>query len=153
MLEFIVTVITDPLFAIPSAATGFLFGHWFAQRRNMQIIRITEFNRGAAAFRAAFTDVKLKLRDNSHTGDELFSRIITRDVRVEHEKAKILFEPFLSAEELISFNSQWDKYENCQNDFYQRDETYNNVNPGRKDESQYCLEQLEALLAYAKPKT
>lgn len=100
MLEFIIGIITNPLFAVASAATGFLFGHWFAQRRNMQIIRITEFNRGAAAFRAAFTDVKLKLRDNSRTGDELITRIIPRDVRIEHEKAKILFEPFLSTIEL-----------------------------------------------------
>lgn len=148
MLEFIVSIITDPLFAIASAATGFLFGHWFAQRRNMQIIRITEFNRGAAAFRASFVDTIFLLRRYKEGASGLIHKIINDAVIVEQEKAKILFEPFLNKTALPAFNTAWDAYVNSRMNYGAI-----NHNPTKEEEGQFCLDHIDNLLTYANPKT
>ena len=129
-----------------------LVEHHLAIERNKENIKIIEFNKGASAFRAAFVDAIVHLQENINTGNKMVDHIIEPNVVITHEKAKILFEPFLSDSDLQDFNSVWENYRNYENDFFQKNKYFN---PGkvsdRKDMSQYCLEQILRLLRYAKP--
>lgn len=149
MLKFIVSIVTDPLFGIASAATGFLFGHWFAQRRNLQAIRITEFNKAAAEFRAAFIDYIYTLRHTKSMTDAdegwfNMREIHTATVEKEHEKAKIRFEPFIDKADRTSFDAAWEKYRHWPEHFTKQDD--------KTDRKDTVLKHLYALLEYANPK-
>jgi len=121
-----------------------------ARATSLDIIKITEFNKAAATFSVAFVDVIFTLRQNTEGKREVMtSKIITDEVLIIQEKAKILFEPFLAISDTRNFNDAWDKYVNCPYN-YQKD--YTTPDPQIKEESQYCLQHVEALLFYAKPK-
>jgi hypothetical protein len=62
---------------------------------------------------------------------------------VSHEKAKIMFEPCLTATELKRFNAAWDAYVNCRIS-YDPDGTNT-----QSETAQYFLDHLENLLKYA----
>jgi hypothetical protein len=66
----------------------------------------------AAKFREAFVEVVALCKSNR----EIEIRTIGFDSLVEHEKAVILYEPFLSKNELAGFRSAWNKY--CENHRY-----------------------------------
>ena len=125
--------------------------HRLAIERNRDNIRIIEFNKGASAFRLAFVDTIVRLRENIKTGDRMVSYILEPQTITEHEKAKVLFEPFVV--DLVGFNTAWENYKNYEYNFFHKSEYFS---PGRvsdrKDMSQYCLDQLNHLLEYAKPK-
>ena len=77
---------------------------------DLRVMRITEFNKAAALFREAFVMEIFLLRENINTGDHMPNNIINRDALIAHEKAKILFEPFVPLAELERFNQAWEKY-------------------------------------------
>lgn len=147
MLKFVVSIITDPLFGIASVATGFLFGHWFAQRRNLQAIRITEFNKGAAEFRAAFVDYIYAIRNtelpDADYGFAKMNKIHTPEVTCAHEKAKIRFEPFLEKSEIPGFNAAWEKYCAWGEPFHNQED--------KSDRKPIVLGHIYAVLKYAEP--
>jgi hypothetical protein len=138
-------------------AGGLIVGfanHFLSKSRSIEAIRITEFNKGASVFRAAFVDIIYSLRQNSEMGSELIAKIITPEILLAHEKAKILFEPFLNKSELQGFNMAWENYVNCKYNYY----THLTSDPSagsdndRKQFSQFCLDHIDKLLNYAKPK-
>lgn len=47
-------------------------------------------------------------------------RIISQDILITHEKAKILFEPFVPADTRVGFNTAWENYKNTK-DIYSDD--------------------------------
>ena len=138
-------------------AGGLIVGfanHFLSKSRSIEAIRITEFNRGASVFRAAFVDIMYSHRQNSEMGSELIAKIITPEILLAHEKAKILFEPFLNKSDLQGFNVAWENYMNSKYSYYTQApsshlEGHSN---DRKDFSKYCLNHIDALLSYAKPK-
>jgi hypothetical protein len=119
-----------------------------ARSTSLEVIRITGFNKAAATFRVAFVNVIFALRQNIEgRREEMTIKIITNEVLVIQEKAKILFEPFLAKSDTERFNDAWGKYAGCRYS-YQKDN--NNPDPQIKEESQYCLNHIKALLIYAK---
>ena len=118
-----------------------------ARTRGIEAIRIVEFNKAAAEFRAAFVDIIHVLRNANQmkTGDECFhtmKQFRSRDVNHTDEKAKIIFEPFIEKNDLPGFNAAWDDYYDWQKHIKNKD---NNVVPD-------FLGHIYALLEYAKPK-
>ena len=70
-------------------------------------------------------------------------------VVVAHEKAKIMFEPFVPASEQKSFNVAWEKYR-----YGERNQAEDQDNESfRKKLSQIYLEHIDALLKYADAKS
>ncbi len=131
-----------------------IIGYFLKRSMTVKVIEITEFNKAATAFRAAFVDVIFALRQNTegkmHTN--IYSKIITDEVLVNQGKSKILFEPSLAKlakSDSEGFTAAWDRYVDCRHN-YQQD--YSNPDPQIKEESQYCLNHIETLLIYAKPK-
>lgn len=121
-----------------------------ARSTSLEGIRITEFNKASATFSVSFVDVIFALRQNTEGKmKEMTTKIITNEVLVNQEKAKILFEPFLAKSDIGRFNDAWDEYASCRYN-YQKDN--NNPDPQIKEESQYCLSRVETLIKYAKPK-
>jgi hypothetical protein len=138
-------------FSIGAVAGGVvigLFNHFLSKSRSIEAIRITEFNKGAAAFRAAFVDIIFLLRRHKEGASGLIPKIISDGVIVNHEKAKILFEPFVEKSDIPGFNSAWDAYTKCRVNYGTV-----NTNPTRAEEGQFCLNHIDTLLSYAKPKT
>lgn len=129
--------------------------HQLASSRNIEAIRITEFNKGAAEFRSAFVDTIYLLRQNKDSGSDFIKKIITPDALISHEKAKILFEPFIDESAFQGFTNAWDNYANCQFNYYaQVASSHDGVTPlnaDLKDMSNYCLIQIDNLMQYAKP--
>lgn len=145
------------------AIVGFIartiIGDKLARDRALETIRITEFNKAAAIFHAAFIDIIYLLRQNSETAEIHYANILKDQILIDHEKAKIMFEPYISTDKLVGFNTAWEKYKDCEENYYkeflqeQRPEpTIEDVKARRKDFSQFCLNHLYALLEYAKPK-
>lgn len=127
--------------------------HRLAIARNYETIRVTEFNKAAAVFRAEFVNEIFMLRKNITSGDEFVSRIITDETIIRHEKARIIFGPFIDASDLSGFNEAWEKYKNCEYNYFSQAQTYNPANiTNRKEFSQVYLNHIENLLEFAKPK-
>ena len=137
---------------------GFLLktflGHSLALSRIFQSIRINEFNKAAAPFRAAFVDEIHSLRSNSKSGDTDVYKIISDNTFISHEKAKILFEPFIPSDELEAFNCTWDEYKNYEYTFYTKLKTpYHPCNIEQRQElSNNYLNHIDKLLGFAQPK-
>ena len=150
--------ITNILTFSTGGILGFLVGHYIdhllARSRNWETIQITEFNKGAATFRAAFVNELFALRKNAQTGEQFLHSIITDEIFIAHEKAKILFEPFLTDNDLASFNTTWENYKNSFYDYIEQESP--NYHPAKDSDkiglSAYYLKNIEALLNYAKPK-
>ena len=142
------SVITFSFGSIVGFIASELIKDRLARNRNIETLQITEFNKGAAAFRAAFVDTIFLLRRHKEGASSLIRKIITDSVIVEQEKAKILFEPFLSKTDLPAFNVAWDTYINSRLNYGDI-----NSNPTKVEEGQFCLDHIDNLLAYAKPKT
>ena len=126
---------------------GYFIEHQLARSRSIEAIRITEFNKGAAVFRAAFVDTVFLLRRHKEGASGLIRKIISDTVLVDQEKAKILFEPFLDKTVLGDFGMAWDAYVNSRINYGSI-----NANPTKAEESQFCLDHIDKLLYYAKPK-
>ncbi|ANA40452.1 hypothetical protein A2G06_09280 [Geobacter anodireducens] len=127
--------------------------HRLAIARNYETLRVTEFNKAAAVFRAEFVNEIFMLRKNIASGNEFVNRIITNETIIRHEKARIIFGPFIDTPDLGGFNEAWEKYKNCEYDYFSQAQTYNPANiTNRKEFSQFYLDHIESLLKFAKPK-
>lgn len=86
--------------------------YWFSKklireshRNNLVAIQLIEFTKAAAVFRAAFVDVEFDLHQNIEgITQEKITKIFNRTTLIGHEKAKILFQPFLNKSDLVGFN-------------------------------------------------
>lgn len=126
-----------------------LLEHKLAIIRNFETIKATEFNKAAAEFRAAFVDAIFLLRQNSRAGNVHPGNILNEPTVVGHEKAKIMFEPFLAATDLKGFDETWKTYR-----YGERNRTDNVNDPSYRQElCNIYLAHLEALLKYAEPKS
>jgi hypothetical protein len=114
---------TEVIAALAGAIVGALLAgpvsYWFSKRLatqaradNLEALRIIEFNKAAAEFRASFVSETFLLQDAIATGNKKPTQIITSDVLLAHEKAMILFRPFINAENLVGFDAAWHQYKN-----------------------------------------
>ena len=117
----------------------------------LQLLQKTEFNKAAAIFRAAFVNEIFLLQDNIETGNQMPTHIIHHDILISHEKANILFEPFLPAIELESFNAAWEKYKRTKNDYIPKGED-TSTKAIKPKMSMVYLDHINHLLDFAKPK-
>lgn len=115
-----------------------------SRSHNLEALRITDFNKGAAAFRAAFVNTIFLLRRHKEGSESLVTKIITDRVIVNQEKAKIRFEPFLDKTALHDFSIAWDAYVNCRANYGTI-----NTNPTKAEESQSFLDHIYTLLNFA----
>lgn len=126
-----------------------------AHKNNIELFRRQEFNRTTAIFRSTFVDVIYRLRKNIETGDVYLSEIIADNILIAHEKAKIMFEPFVIVSKRESFGEAWEKYKNTQNEYIKS--VGATFNPSRisdkKGLSSHYLSNIDNLLSFAKPFT
>ena len=112
----------------------------------MEVIKINEFNRAVAEFRATFVDEIFHIKRKAETPHEIWGERL-EDIAIASEKAKIIFEAFLPNDMLGGFNAAWKKY---------KDPDIGNNNPltekGREQIAAIYLSHIDALLEYAKPK-
>ncbi len=99
---------------------GYFIEHQLARSRSIEAIRIVEFNKAAAAFYVSFLDDVYLL---NHTDPKRISialleraevnkRLERENIDMVHEKAKIMFEPFIAKSDLAGFNAAWSAYHN-----------------------------------------
>lgn len=122
--------------------------HRLAIVRNYDILKSTEFNKAAASFRMAFIDAIYALRSNIRSGEIHPGNILNESVVVAHEKAKIMFEPFIPTSDLESFNAAWQQYR-----YGERNKEAQNNAIFRKELSQTYLNHIDNLLKYAESKS
>ena len=118
----------------------------------LELLQKTEFNKAATVFRTAFLNEIFLLQDNIKTAQSMPTNIIYHDILISHEKAKILFEPFVPIVELESFNTAWDKYKRTE-DYYRPEMKDQNLKTIKPQLSTLYLEHISRLLDFARPKT
>lgn len=92
-----------------------LFGIIAAHRLVSYRDKKNAFNKAADIFRSYFVDEQHAIQRaiSSGEGDQgyfLMMKIHTDATGITLEKAKIMFEPYISATELVSFNAAWENY-------------------------------------------
>lgn len=117
-----------------------------ASRAQLQIMERQDFNAAAAAFRAHFTDVLFRLRQNLNLNSRNVIDILGSEVLTNHEQAKILFEPHLSSTELKALEAAWQAYSRSP-----KSPSPGNVDQRRLD-TQNALDRIDALLAFSRPR-
>lgn len=117
-----------------------------ASKAQLQIMERQDFNDAAAAFRAQFTDVLFRLRQNLNLNNRNVIDILGSEVLTNHEQAKILFEPHLSSTELKALEAAWQAYARSP-----KSPSPGNVDQRRLD-TQKALEQIDALLEFSRPR-
>jgi len=117
-----------------------------ARERGFEAIKITEFNKSATQFRAAFVSEQYRLRNETPAIVTYLAAINERtpSTMIANEQAKILFEPFVS--DTDGFNSAWEFYSTGWRDWLQ--ECSDNNDKGIEE----FLGHYFHLLDYAKPK-
>ncbi len=145
----IVNALTFTTGSVLGILIGYLIEHNLARSRGIEAIRIVEFNKGAAEFRAAFVDYIYKLRHTKNMSDADqgwfdMRGIHTETVERDHEKAKIRFEPFIAKSDRMGFDAAWEKYRQWPEHFTKQD--------NKTDRKDMVLHHLYALLEYANPK-
>jgi hypothetical protein len=94
----------------------------------------------SAKFRSSFVEELIVLR---HANEDAF-KVISEGVLAKHQKAKVLFEPWVPKRQRSAFDSAWNEYS----------QSLNTVAPGslinRKSECSASLARLEKLLAFAR---
>lgn len=119
-----------------------------ARDRAIDVIKITEFNKAAAIFHAAFIEDIIFIEDT--TPSEIYTKILemilTRGVDKKiiterHRKEMIMFRPYIAECDLPGFDAAWGEY-------YKLDKN----EPDSKEEGEKFALHLNNLLKYAKPK-
>ena len=104
-----------------------------------------EFVNASASFRNSFANEQTMLEVATL---EVF-QILNRDAFLKHQTAKIIFEPFLSGKRLVSFQADWQTYE----DYYKK--RTQKISPGsvtvRKNETQKASDIIRKLVSHAAP--
>lgn len=155
------TVLTLSIGGIVGYIVREVIGHKLAITRTLETIKITEFNKAAAEFRIAFVDVVFILRKSERFGGHDTRNILNETALTVHEKAKIRFEPFLSSSALESFNIAWNNYRNYHNNYLKdkplvlsdSQDVGQYCGNSSKEMSRDCLNHIDNLLSFAKPKT
>lgn len=118
--------------------------------RNIESLKLAEFNKAASSFRNAFDDVLILLRKNFREDRKtvMLDQIITHDVLDRQDKARIQFEPFLDKSSLNGFNAAWDAYEKYKENY--------NINMPDDFSIRYIslkmIDHIYEILDYAQPK-
>ena len=146
MIEFIIAL---PIGAVIGWIIREIVSDRLARDRALEVIKITEFNKAAAIFRASFVDEFFRIRRNiKEPGERYLER--PEEIAIANEKAKIIFEAFLPAAKLSGFNAAWKQYENCEG---KETKVYSPLNPKhRKELGNIQLSHINNLLEFAKPK-
>ncbi len=105
MIDFLLNIITHPAFSAVTFFAGLILGNYFSIHRDRRI----EFNKSAAIFRDEFVDEMIEIRkaietrDPGKQGDFFIFHFHGKSELLSHEKAKIIFEPYVS--DLKGFNA------------------------------------------------
>lgn len=144
------TVSNSTLINASFGLAGLIAGAVITRINSLSIIKRQEFNKAAAEFRSAFVADKYTIQQAIETpssddqGFFLMSKLHKGDVAIALEKAKIMFEPYLTATELKGFNAAWKNYiewpRHFQDDYDNKEKTFE------------MLRHLEFLLQHAEPK-
>jgi hypothetical protein len=143
------SVVTFSLGGIVGFVVSELIKDRLARIRGIEAIRIVEFNKAAAEFRAAFVDYIYTLRHTKSMTEHdegwfNMRGIHTDTVERDHEKAKIRFEPFINKSDQAGFDAAWEKYRQWPEHFTKQDD--------KTDRKDAVLKYLYSLLEYANPK-
>jgi hypothetical protein len=117
-----------------------------SNRNAMDIMARQEFNKAAAAFRAALVDEMYRLEHiDMSTSINCLAVMMERTdaTTVAHEKARILFEPFIDKSGLPGFRKAWGIYTNNWPQYLKDGDGY---------DKQDFFSHLFSFLEYAKPK-
>lgn len=142
----------DAIVFCAGGVVGFLcrqfIEHRLAISRNMQVIKVTEFNKAAVEFQCAVLEAKQRLRDDPKAD---WHSILNSTVLLEHERAALRFKTFLTVKERAAFDKDWNAY------FSHRPHPGERHAPektpeewGNKENCKKCIEQIDMLLSHAK---
>ena len=143
MLEFIIAL---PIGAVVGWIIREIVSDRLARDRAFEVIKITEFNKAAAEFRAAFVDEMFRIGRRMETPHAIYGERLI-DITIANEKAKIIFEAFLPSDMLSGFSAAWKKYEEAD-----IGENSPLTEEGRKQIANIYLSHIKNLLEFAKPK-
>ena len=144
MINFLLNIITHPAFGVVTFFAGLILGNYFSIHRDRRI----EFNKYAAVFRDEFVDEILEIRkaidtrDPNKQGNFFIFNFHGENDLISHEKAKIIFEPYVS--DLKGFNSAWYAYTHGGK--------YGAIEKDTYKHTIVLRDHLEALLKFAEPK-
>jgi hypothetical protein len=153
-------MIRDEIIASIVGVSGALLGvviGWLLNRSTVNhTIKQQEFYKAASAFRAAFTDEYRALKAVVRTEDieDAFIQTTLANAAAKHEKACVLFRPYLTEKKKQQFDQAWQDYV-CPEGGDVADlpspfiDYYNETRP---DVSiKLALEKLDRLMEFAKP--
>ena len=107
---------SDTIISSVVGVSGTLLGvtiGWLLNRWTMNsTVKRQEFYKAAAAFRAAFSDeyIALKAVVRPEDVDDDFVMNILSKAKSKHEKACVLFRPYLSEKKIQEFEKAWNDY-------------------------------------------
>ena len=129
---------------------GALLGSWIGYRNALKINIIMEFNKAAAEFRAAFIEEQRLLDPNSFAdrASAGSASSILKNAIHNHERAMIIFEPFVCKSQIEEYKQAWRDYAGENNNFPQ----YTGDTALKKEEGRkLALSNIEKLLKFAQP--
>ncbi len=117
--------------------------------RTFKLMKIQEFNKASATFRAEFTDEICLLRPNGTDSRHVLDCAIGR-----HERAMIIFRSNLPIDILGNFDAAWREYA-CPHkdnpDYVDIEMYFSNEKSEREKFRKLAIQRIEKLLEYAKP--
>ena len=153
-------MMSDEIIASIVGVSGVLLGVWIGWLLNRLTVNHTikqqEFYKAASAFRVAFTDEYRALKAVVRTEDieDAFIQTTLANAAPKHEKACILFRPYLTEEKKQKFDQAWQDYV-CPEGGDVADEPSHFIgylNETQPDVSiKLALEKMDRLMEFAKP--
>jgi len=129
-------------FTLLGVLVGGLISYYFSTI----LINRQEFNKAAAEFRATFVDDIFRIQRSVENTHNVWGER-PGDIAIANEKAKIIFESFLTGDRACCFNSAWDEY--IKDDIGENSPL---TEEGREKIAGIRLSHIKNLLEFAKPK-
>lgn len=121
-----------------------------SHKNALAIIKITEFNKAAASFRASFIkEQRLLTLDSVADKTGLTAVDIIKEAIDRQEIAMIRFEPFVCESDIDAYKKAWKEYAGDSKHFEQYSTVRHIDIPEKK---KLALDRINNLLKYAKPK-
>ena len=136
--------------SIIAGAIVVIFASWSAHLFSIRRDRRQEFNKAAVDFQCAFLEARQRLRDEPKAD---FIKILDSKTLLEHEKAALRFQLFLSDKDRRSFCHDWNIY--FSHNPHPGDRHPPEKAPVEWNNEKNCkkfLEEIETLFTYAKIK-
>lgn len=117
MYKLFMDIITHPAFSLATGGTGILAGYYLSRTKDIENIKMVEFNKAAAAFHAAFLDDIIFTEDTAPA--EIYTRllemILTKGIEQKlittvQRKEMLKFRQYIPEADHPAFDAAWEAY-------------------------------------------